>query len=333
MDLHYIDKNLWYFHMIDEFSHYSNAVIIKSKQPAVIIQNLIQNWISLFGSPMKIFSDNGGEFSSEELTDFCENFNIKISTSAAESPWSNGICGRHNAILTELLLKIKEDIHCSWDIALAWAVNAKNSFINVSGFSPHQLVFGRNINLPNAINDQLSAGYSENPLVIKHLNAMYSAREALRTASRRQTRKTRDFFNLGLEVYYKCNNDIKWKRPGKVIGQDGPVVFIRHGGHYVKVHCSRIQLSNTNMEKENDLENSHNQINQTIIKNPNLQQNPSETIEDLFDSDIDDEMITIESKNSNIFINDKINSDTNSTDPLATNDQPQTNDSISELTN
>ena len=60
MDLHYIDKNLWYSHMIDEFSRYSNAVIIKSKQPAVIIQNFIQNWISLFGSPMKIFSDNRG---------------------------------------------------------------------------------------------------------------------------------------------------------------------------------------------------------------------------------------------------------------------------------
>ena len=78
--------------MIDEFSRYSNAVIIKSKQPAVIIQNFIQNWISLLGSPMKIFSDNGGEFSSEELTDFCESFDIKISTSAAESPWSNRIC-------------------------------------------------------------------------------------------------------------------------------------------------------------------------------------------------------------------------------------------------
>ena len=87
------------------------------------------------------------------------------------------------------------------------------------------------------------------------------------------------------------------------------------------------------MEKENDLENSHNQINQTIIKNPNLQQNPSETIEDLFDSDIDDEIITIECKNSNISINDKINSDPNSTDPLATNDQLQTIDFISELTN
>lgn len=41
---------------------------------------------------MKIFSDDRGEFGSEELTDFCENFNMKISTSAAESPWSNGIC-------------------------------------------------------------------------------------------------------------------------------------------------------------------------------------------------------------------------------------------------
>ena len=60
MDLHYIDKNLWYFHMIDEFSRYSNAVIIRSKHPNVIINNFIQNWISIFGSPLKLFSDNGG---------------------------------------------------------------------------------------------------------------------------------------------------------------------------------------------------------------------------------------------------------------------------------
>ena len=341
MDLHYIDKNLWYFHMIDEFSRYSNAVIVKSKQPEVIIQNFIQNWISIFGSPIKIFSDNGGEFVSEELTDFCENFNIKVSTSAAESPWSNGICERHNAILTEILLKVREDIHCSWEVALAWAVNAKNSFINVSGFSPHQLVFGRNVNLPNAINDQLSAGYSEKPLIIKHLNAMYSAREAfmkiessnkLRTALRRQTRKTRDFFNLGQEVYYKRNNDIKWKGPGKVIGQDGPVVFVRHGGHYVKVHCTRIQVSNNDKEIENDLEQGYNQTNQNIDTNSKFEQHLPETVEDSYDSDIDDEIITIENKDLNNSQNSVTNPDPNSTNPPAPSDQLQTND-IAELTN
>ena len=34
--------------------------------------------MSLFGIPRKKFSDNGGEFISDEFYDMCEAFNIKI---------------------------------------------------------------------------------------------------------------------------------------------------------------------------------------------------------------------------------------------------------------
>ena len=136
IDLHSLDKNIWYYHKIDEFTRFSNATIIKSKHPEIIIKNFLQNWVSLFGTTFKVFKDNGGEFFSRDFIDFCENFNIKVSTTPAESPWLNGICERHNAILTDIILKVKEDINCSWETALAWALNVKNSFINVSGFSP-----------------------------------------------------------------------------------------------------------------------------------------------------------------------------------------------------
>ena len=187
--------------MIDEFTRFSNATIIKSKHSEIIIKNFLQNWVSLFGTLFEVLSDNGGEFFSQEFIDFCENFNIKVSTTPAESPWSNGICERHNAILTDIILKVKQDINCSWETALAWALNAKNSFINVSGFSPHQLVFGKNIDQPSTLNDTLSDGHSDNPLILEHLKSLHSAREAfmksassnkLRIALRKQTRNTRE---------------------------------------------------------------------------------------------------------------------------------------------
>ena len=149
MDLRQLGDNLWHLHFIDEFSRFSNVVVIKSKQSNVIIQNFLKHWISIFGTPISVFSDNGGEFVSKDFIDFCENFNIKIKTTAAESPWSNGICERHNAIITETLLKVKEDSKCDWETALAWALSAKNSLINVNGFSPHQIVFGKNIKIPS----------------------------------------------------------------------------------------------------------------------------------------------------------------------------------------
>ena len=124
MDLHQLDVNLWYFHIIDEFSRYSNAVIINTKSSSVIANHFLKNWIRLYE---QIFSDNGGEFVSEHLIDLCENCNIKILTTPAESPWSNRLCERHNKILTDMSLKINNHTSCSWEIVLAWALYKKIS--------------------------------------------------------------------------------------------------------------------------------------------------------------------------------------------------------------
>ena len=88
-------------------------------------------------------------------------------------------------------------------------------------------MFGKNVNLQSAMNDQLSAGYLTNPFIIKHLKALHSARTSfmkaessakLRIALWKQTRNTSEHFHLSQAVYYKRNNDIKWIGPGKVAG-------------------------------------------------------------------------------------------------------------------
>ena len=54
------------------------------------------SWIGIFGAPRKVFSYNGGEFVGEDFTELCEIFNIKVSTRASYSPWSNRTYERHN---------------------------------------------------------------------------------------------------------------------------------------------------------------------------------------------------------------------------------------------
>ena len=78
MDLHQLGPNLWYLHLIDEFSRFSNAAIIKSKSSNVVIKVFLKYWISLFGTPNTLFSKNGGEFVSKDFIDFCENFNMNL---------------------------------------------------------------------------------------------------------------------------------------------------------------------------------------------------------------------------------------------------------------
>ena len=109
-----------------------------------------------------------------------ELFNTKRLSTAAESQWSNGITERHNAILENMLNKITEEVNCSLEVALSWALSAKNSQQNHYGYSPYQLVFGRNPNDPTVFNSDLPDldGLISIQMIADHLTAMHAARKA-----------------------------------------------------------------------------------------------------------------------------------------------------------
>ena len=78
---------------------------------------------------------------------------------------------------------------------------------------------------------------------------MAESSEKIRRAFPKQTRHTGDVYTTGDEVYYRSDNN-KWKGPAKVIGQDGPVIFIRHGGQIVKAHICHIQSTNPHKSEQ-----------------------------------------------------------------------------------
>ena len=80
--------------------------------------------------------DNCGEFSNMDFMDMCETLGITVKTTAAESPWSNGLVEQHNLVLSEMLDKIINETDCNISLAVSWYVNAKNSLHNVHGFHP-----------------------------------------------------------------------------------------------------------------------------------------------------------------------------------------------------
>ena len=77
---------------------------------------------------------------------------------------------RHNAILYEAMLKTLEDTQCEPGLALAWAVSAKNALQNQGAYSPNQLVFGCNTNVPNVLTDLPPALESITPSEIVRKN-------------------------------------------------------------------------------------------------------------------------------------------------------------------
>ena len=161
-----------------------------------------------------------------------------------------------------------EDTSCSVEIALAWAVAARNSLQNCHGFSPNQLVFGRNPAIPSVFDSSPAQLESlcASQLVADNINAMHAARrdfvcnesnERIRRALLHQIRHDdEEIFQNGENVYYKRNDDNRWRGPGVVIGRDGKQILVRHGGVYVRVHICRLQRAPTKSRHEECSDNS-----------------------------------------------------------------------------
>ena len=255
LDLKFLDQtNEIVLHCIDILTRFSTAVIIPNKKQETIVEHFCRSWIAIFGRPGQTLCDNGKEFCNKDFTDLCQNLMIEVNTTAAFSPWSNGMVERHNGLIADMVYKLKEDVQCSSEIAVCWAVNAKNNMANVHGFSPQQLVFGANSPVPGLDADKVhlhQLGTKESSkIVADNINAMYTARRAFIEAqnSDRMKRALRDRvysayekqYYPGDKVYYRTTGT-NWK-PGVVIGQYKKLVLVKTGGLFVRVHPSKIVL-------------------------------------------------------------------------------------------
>ena len=259
-------NGVWVLHCIDYLTRFSAAHTVSSRDPDEIMEKFFVIRISMFGPPQNILSDNGGEFQGEKWESICETFNIIHRTTAAESPFSNGICERHDLLIAEMTEKVIEDVGCSLNIALMWAVHAKNSLINIYGFSRYQLVFGHNPNSPGNSHNKLPALSSEtsSQIVAEHLNSLRFTRHAnvkaessdriARVLRGKVYKGTHKRFCVGDTVYYKRLNKKTWQGLGKVIVQDRNHVLIKSGaGKLVKVHPCKMVLK---YEAEENLVNN-----------------------------------------------------------------------------
>ena len=75
--------------------------------------------------------------------------------------------------------KTIDETSCSPDMALAWAVSVKNALQNSGGYSPNQLVFGTNTNMPTVLSAAPPAlePTTSSDIVRKNLEALHSARK------------------------------------------------------------------------------------------------------------------------------------------------------------
>ena len=129
-------------YLVDWHSKLTVGEQVKNKEMITIAEVILRKWCAVFGGrPDTLHSDRGKEFNNELLTLVAEYLGIRTTLTAAYSPQQNGVNERNHAVVDHMMKRMMlEDPTMSVSTALTWALVAKNTLSNVSGYSPFQLL-------------------------------------------------------------------------------------------------------------------------------------------------------------------------------------------------
>jgi transposase InsO family protein len=96
-------------HLVDNVSKMHFVECTRTKEAAEVARFLSLVW-SITGTPLKLQSDNGGEFTAQIIQDLCREMNVQICRSPAYDPAANGCVERANQTLERLIAKYN-DVH------------------------------------------------------------------------------------------------------------------------------------------------------------------------------------------------------------------------------
>ena len=238
---------------IDGFSKFTVGEFIADKTAERIGEFILRKWICTFGRPEVIHSDRGGEFVNEELTKIAERMDVRLTSTAAYSPNMNGINERNHATVDRMIQKMlfaQPDMQP--EVALAWALNAKNTLENYQGYSPHFLVFGESPKLPAAYSSG-PAAWEEvefSDAVRQNFVALHQAREAfievendqaIKTALKKKVYSDPHSIKNGDWIYFK-NDKKKWEGPVKVNMKNGKLLHLVRKGQLLTINTDHAHV-------------------------------------------------------------------------------------------
>ena len=133
-----------YMLVVDRFSRWPEACPTKRKDAQSVAKFLCREFISRWGLPDRISSDNGKEFVDKTVKLILQKLGIKQRLGAVYHPQSQGMCERMNGVLKNRIVKICQHTGLNWIAALPLALMVcRSSELRDLHMTPHELVTGR----------------------------------------------------------------------------------------------------------------------------------------------------------------------------------------------
>lgn len=194
----------------DFFTKYAVAYPTPNQKAKTVAKCLWENFVTHYGFPERLHSDQGPDFESHVIRELCEVSGIKKSRTTPYHPQGNPV-ERFNRTLLGMLGTLEEKDKAHWKDFVKPLVHAYNCTKHeVTGFTPYELMFGRQPRLPVDLAFGLPhhgksdvIPHSEYVKQLKsHLKESYllASQGMLKTAEKNKTRFDKSVTHSSLEV-------------------------------------------------------------------------------------------------------------------------------------
>ena len=258
--------NKYILMMVDQFTKWVECVPLPLQTAEMVAKAAIDGFLSRFGCPQEIHTDQGKNFDSDLFRRLCELLEITKTRTTPYRPCSNGQVERYNRTLLQLIRCYVSDAPNTWDQHLQQLTGAINSTVNrQTGFTRNKMMLGREVSLPVEImlgTAELTIESIEPPDYVKKLEeVLHQTHEIARcNLQSTQLRQKRDYdsrlvvskYQVG-DLVYKVDSSTKvgqssklkpvWKGPLLITKVLSSVLFrIRDKRGESVIHHDRLKL-------------------------------------------------------------------------------------------
>lgn len=250
------DENRYILTIQCELSKFIEAYPIPNKESVTVARAFVNNFILRYGIPSRVITDQGTEFLSSVFQESCQNLGIKCLNSTAYHHETLGALeNSHKSLGAYLRIQLSKQAE-SWTSWVPFWSFAYNTTVHTeTGYTPHELVFGKTCNVPSNIENDIDPLYNFDnyPLELKYRlqTACNEARSKLVSSKSKrqqisQTKSSNITYEPGDEILLKNEIGSKleplFNGPYTVIEEKSPNLVIKVNNKILEVHKNRVKL-------------------------------------------------------------------------------------------
>ena len=173
--------NRYLLTIIDRFTRWPEAIPIPDMEAKTVANAILEHWISRYGTPDTITTDQGRQFESHIFNHLCTRLGIKRIRTSAYNPKANGMVERFHRQLKDSLKCLNNDPNWTSQLPLI-LLGIRTSVKEDLKHSPAELLFGTTLKLPaDFVEETEESRTSDESTFVDQLKAKLASQQSANT--------------------------------------------------------------------------------------------------------------------------------------------------------